>query len=471
MAVETDAQAWAQALFGRCELGDKRRTARLITTAASLAVNGGGSVARACKTDAASHEGGYRFLRNPQVKVVAMDDAGFQATAERIQDVARVLAIDDSTTLSYRHRVSEQLGYTGSKKDSVAKGFMVHSTLLVDANSGVTQGLIAQHRWIRDAARYGKKHQRKQTAYEDKESYKWTRNAQAMRARLGDKMSAVIAVCDRESDIFHYLHEKRAQGERFIVRAAQDRILCDGVNTHLFEALEKAEKCGEMRVTVPQRGGREARETVLMVRAKTVTIRAPHADIPRDRNAMLTVNVLLAQEENSTQASPLRWLLLTTEAITSETQWRDTLRCYALRWRIEEFHKAWKSGAKVEKMRMQKVAHLERMIVLLAFVAIRLLQLRETLDNAHAAQQPCTDVLSDLQWKVLWASDAKNPRVLPKTTPTLRWAHDAIARLGGFYNSKRTGRASWATIYEGWTRLDDRVQSYHLLTALGSAIT
>ena len=63
--------------------------------------------------------------------------------------------------------------------------------------------------------------------------------------------------------------------------------------------------------------------------------------------------------------------------------WRKSQRVAQLRWKIEEFHLAWKSGgAQVEKQRMQTADNLERMAVILAFVAVRLLQLKEVvIDN------------------------------------------------------------------------------------------
>lgn len=53
------------------------------------------------------------------------------------------------------------------------------------------------------------------------------------------------------------------------------------------------------------------------------------------------------------------------------------VRDYELRWRIEEFHKAWKSGAGVERQRLQSAGNLERMRVITAFIAAYLLQLQE----------------------------------------------------------------------------------------------
>lgn len=467
MAVETCVNAWANRLFAHCQLGNVQRTRRLVKTAAQLAGNGGGTVAQACKSDTAGLEGGYRLMRNANIKLEAMMDAGFAATAASVLPRSRLLAIDDSTTLSYAHGIVSALGDTGGKAASRKRGLWVHSAVLVDADTETTEGLIAQQIWSRDPAARGKKVARKKTPYEAKESFKWSKNAAALRQRLGAKMADVIAVSDRESDIFAYLLDKHSHGERYLVRAAQDRVIMDA-DERLFARLENSEKRGQMAVNVSQRGGRVARTAMLTLRAQTVQLRAPKT--ATDACATIQLNVVLAHEETPPEnVTPLRWLLLTTESIASEDALRDVLRCYGLRWRVEEFHKAWKSGASVEDIRAQSVDNLQRHALLLAFVAIRLLQLRETLDHPAAAERACTEVLTDTQWKILWVSTNKTKLALPKTPPTLRWAYEAIAKLGGFYDSKRTGRASWATIYAGWTRLEERVEVFNLLTALDRA--
>ncbi len=64
---------------------------------------------------------------------------------------------------------------------------------------GQTLGLIEQRRWKRRAASHGKKHQRTQRAYKEKESYKWEHASRVMSERLGELMSRTISVCDRAS--------------------------------------------------------------------------------------------------------------------------------------------------------------------------------------------------------------------------------------------------------------------------------
>lgn len=138
------------------------------------------------------------------------------------------------------------------------------------------------------------------------------------------------------------------------------------------------------------------------------------------------------------------WLLLSSEPVDSFTAACQALHYYTLHWRVEEFHKAWKLSAGVEQRRMPSADNLERMAVMLAFVAVRRLQLREALDELAPvkgrAKRPCTEVLSPPQWKVLWVTRERSRP--PKRVPSLRWAYEAIAKLGGWADTKRTGRAS-----------------------------
>ena len=155
MFVLTDAAEWAQENFGECELGDKRRSARLVRMASDLARHSGSSLLRSCDGDEAAAEGLYRLLRNAEVDPSAMAEGGFQATVRRARSCERLLAVEDSTSLSYRQSVVTELGTTSNKPRGVTKGFMVHSVMLLDGDSGATVGLIEQRRWKRTAAAFG----------------------------------------------------------------------------------------------------------------------------------------------------------------------------------------------------------------------------------------------------------------------------------------------------------------------------
>jgi hypothetical protein len=463
---------WAHELFGYTELGDIRRTNRLIRVAADLSHFAGASFCQANGSDAAAQEGAYRFIRNEAVCPQAIAEAGFLATALRTEPSSLLLAVEDSTTLGYSHQAAEELGDLGGPKNASGRGFLVHSTLLVDAQSEQTVGLIEQHYWMRAEKSRGQKHQRRERDYLCKESYKWQRASERMRQRLGPEvMAQVISVCDRESDVYEYLSDKLAHRERFCVRASWNRRIKidepEGENaSHLFAALCHARQVAQLLLEVPQRGGRPARTAELTVQTLRLRLMRPEHGMNRGGPCHLSVNVVVALEiEPPEGQEPLEWILLTTEPVNTPEEALEVLRYYRLRWRVEEFHKAWKSGAGVERQRHQSASNLHRAAVLLAFVAVRLLQLREAVEKTP--EDSCDLVLSRLEWKVLWVNVERSKP--PTKAPSLKWAYRALGKLARWTDTKRTGRMGWQTLWRGWHELQLRIEGYQAARILADA--
>lgn len=458
--IPKDEMEWSRRMFGGCELGDARRTERLVDVAALMSRQMGRSLAKSCQGDGAALLGGYRLLRNDGVKPEAIREGSFASVARHAQAHALLLAVEDTTSVSYTHTVEGELGITSNQKDAKRKGFQVHSVLLLDAAGENTVGLIEQSHWCRKRKDHGKKHSRKQRAYEDKESYKWEQASERTAKRLGATMARTISVCDRESDVYEYLDYKLRHAQRFVIRAKVDRRVLHG-EQNLFTTLARdAARLGCYTVNVAQRGGRKARQATLSLRSLRLELQAPAGDA--GRRGPLTVNAILAEEVDAPpDVEPLRWVLLTTEPVASAEEARQVVRYYELRWRIEDYHKAWKSGVGVERQRFQSAANLERMLVITAFLAVRLLQLREILDAPNDDEQvSCDTLLSEDEWKVLWLSTQRSAP--PTTAPSIRWACLAVAKLGGFTDTKRTGRPGWDTMWHGWFRLQERLEGYQM---------
>ena len=226
---------------------------------------------------------------------------------------------------------------------------------------------------------------------------------------------------------------------------------------HLFAVVARGKKVGTTVVHVPQRGGRPAREATLTVWAQRIRLKRPKRLAAAAAPPRVAVNAVLAREESPPAGvEPLEWLLFTSEPIATADDVLEVLRIYRLRWKIEVFHKAWKSGAGVERQRFQSADNLERIAVILAFVAIRLLQLRERHEEDPSAS--CQEVLTETEWKVLWMAVEKTRP--PKKVPTASWAYRAIARLGGWHDTKRTGRVGWDSYWLGWQKLQERIEGY-----------
>ena len=458
-------EQWSKNHFEQANTGDCRRTKRLVDTASDMARCSGKSIALSCQGNEAKQEGAYRLMRNDAVSPEVIRCSGFDYTATQAQLYSEILAVDDTTSLSYKHQVASELGKLGSVKDK-ARGWWVHSTLLLDGFTTKTIGLIHQDWWCRpdnpeDA--------------DEKESGKWADASHFCRERLGDTMSRVISVCDREADIQSYLQDKQAHNERFVVRAKHNRKILES-ELPLFEYLESQPELGAYTVDIPQKGmkdskgkpvNRKARKAKLTVKVATVTLKS--------KDEMQPINVVYAQETTSMKdVEPLRWVLLTTEPIETLSQALHVIDIYTARWRVEDFHKAWKTGAGAERQRMAEPRNLERAVSICAFIGVRLLQLKEVITIPYYLRkkglseaanelenQSCETVFDEDEWKLLMKM--KKPRGWNgKDVPSLKWAYQSIAKLGGFTDTKRTGIAGWETIWEGWDKLQSYVVGYRV---------
>ena len=451
-----NSQTWAQATFGGCDLGHQARTKRLVKTAWHLAREPQKSLSAACPDDA-ERLGAHRLMESDEVDPQAISKGGFRATKEQLTDCSLILVSSDTTAPNFPHAtVREEMGEIGGPAEHNSRGCLAHSSLAIDAESGLTMGLIDQVWWRRDPVERGRKHDRKQRPYEQKESFKWQAASERIESRMGEMMERVIELNDAEADIYEYLQHKEQGGHRYIVRISQDRALSDD-DRRLWKHLADQPELTRMRVHVPQKGGRKEREATVSLRSSTMRLRPPWRG---DRKlAALEVSAVLVEEVDPPEGvEPLCWRLYTSEPVATAEQVKTVARYYSYRWRVEEFHRAWKSGCGLEDLRQQTVANIERVGRTLAFVAVRLLQLRE--HARYRPDEPCERVLERDQWQCLWLSTENEP--LPPTPPASRWAFYALARLGGFYDSKGTGRVGTEALHRGWQRLTDLLLGYRL---------
>ena len=114
-------------------------------------------------------------------------------------------------------------------------------------------------------------------------------------------------------------------------------------------------------------------------------------------------------------------MLLTTEVVADIETAAMILRWYSYRWRVEEYHKIFKSGCQVEKYRLAADG-MKTLIGFLSVIAVELLQLT----YLHRTQPlaPATEILNSLELKILKAKSSKLPKVL-----TVSWTVEAIAPI------------------------------------------
>ncbi|WP_305842305.1 IS4 family transposase [Photobacterium leiognathi] len=449
---------WAQKQFGQAELNDPRRTQRLVALATSLAEQPGIPISKLIISPA-DMEGAYRFIRNDQIKAEDIAEAGFYVTAQEAFEQQTLLALEDTTSLSYSHHsIQDTLGH--SNQGNRHRAMFVHSTLLFAPETHTVVGLIEQQRWTRDIEKRGQRHQHATRPYKEKESYKWEQASRHVAERLGEKMSEVISVCDREADLFEYLTYKHEQQQRFIVRSMQSRCIEEHDN-RLYDYASKLLSAGSKELKIPQKGGRKSRTAHLDIKYAPVTLKSPANKKEFDNISLYYVGCI----EQGESDDKLAWHLLTSEPVTNKEEALNIVSYYERRWLIEDFHKVWKSeGTQVEQLRMQSKDNLERLSVILAFIATRLLQLRFMNESKELSSSCCEWVLKGKAWKLMWLKLEK--KKLPKEAPNISWAYKSIARLGGWKDTKRTGRASVKTLWQGWFRLQTILEGYELAKSL-----
>lgn len=457
---------WARETFGDCDLGDRRRTERLVEYASRQARKPDESTHAVCEGSGALKEGTFRFLRNENVSPEAITEGGCLATVRRCAGLGDILVIEDSTVMKYWHEGTEELGNLGGTPDHPSRGFVVHSALAVGRESGDIVGLLDQQYWTRPEVRRGA-NARKKVPYEEKETFKWQRSSERIR-ESAESTSSFIWVCDREADVYEYFLHKLQHGERFVVRAAYNRVVSEE-HRYLWEQLKSEPVSYTRSVHIKQRGplkgnksrtGRSARTAKVNVQVRTIT----HAPVNPRKKTPLTFNAVYVSEPQAPEgAEPLEWMLLTTESIADEKAIETVIRCYEKRWIIEDFHRTWKTGCKSQERRLKSPSNLRRLLAVLAFIAVRIMQLRTGFEAK--SKKSCETVMPKSYWQCLHASVAPKKK-MPSKPPTVLWAATAVAKLAGWIETKKGMPPGHLTLWKGWVELENRVEGWEAAMAL-----
>src|SRR5580692_3764918 len=105
---------WAQAEFALAELGDQRRTNRLVTMATHLAQTPTGTLPQAFP-EWQDLKAAYRFLDHVEFGPAEIQDPHRRHTLAACRQPGEYLLIEDTTALDYStHRRTGQLGFIGN---------------------------------------------------------------------------------------------------------------------------------------------------------------------------------------------------------------------------------------------------------------------------------------------------------------------------------------------------------------------
>ena len=444
--LELDVNFWAEQQFGQCELGDRRRTRRAVQTAAQFAANPNGSTPKQTEswTDC---EGAYRLFHEEDVTFQALTAPHFQKTRDR--KPGHYLLLGDTTTVDFGFQ--RKVAGLQPVGDGHGLGFLLHSSLMVTPEDGGVVGMAGQLIYYREPVPAGET-PRQRLQRDERESRIWG-------DVVGQVGAAAPGVCythvfDRGADNFEVYCRLVLTPTDWVVRAAQlKRVIQTPTRqkVQLREYLTGLPVAGTYEVEVPARDEQSARTASVEVRWGALFLPRPREYSPFVGEcgireiSMFAVEVREASPPRNVE--PLHWVLLTSHEVRTFDQAKAVIGYYEKRPIIEEYHKALKTGCRLEERQYRTNRRLEAVTGMLSILAVRLLQLRTT-----ARREPdrrAAEVVPRHWLAMLRAVQKGRHRAIT----TVYEFYRALARLGGFLGRKCDGEPGWQTLWHGFDKL------------------
>ena len=448
--------SWAEEEFAAADLGDLRRTKRLIDLAHTFAQRPSASLPDAAQ-DPARLKAAYRFFDCDAIEPQAMLASHTAATYDRCASLPLVLAVQDTSELDWsQHPATSGLGPIHTKNH---RGLLMHTTLAFSPEA-LPLGLLHQQVWARDPESFGALPDQHSRPFREKESYRWALGLEAINAaRDACPRTQFVMVADAEADIYDLLVAERRGGVELLIRASQNRRIEHPEAQLLWQALPQGNWAGTQQVHIPARKGQAARTAEVSIRYHQLSIKPPKYRASEQLAAVRVWVVWVVEEQPPPGVEALEWLLLTTVRIESEQGARRLVQWYSSRWGIEVWHKTLKSGCAIEKRQLETAERLQRCLALFSVIAWRVMFV--TLLARTVPEVACTAVVDDDEWQALYCHIHRTVE-LPDKPPTLREAVRWIARLGGFLGRKGDGEPGVMVMWKGFQHLADLTSMYCL---------
>lgn len=371
-----------------------------------------------------------------------------------------MLVLHDTTEFSFQRERTEPIGVTrkyvaqwdkaGRPRLHTVCGILMHSSLAV-TTQGLPLGLAAIKFWSRKKFKGCDALKRKinptRVPIEKKESVRWLENLKQSTATLGDP-ERCIHIGDRESDIYELFCTAQEVGTHFLVRTCVNRLAGDGNHT-VADDMKKAKVRGRHRIEVRDANGNPG-IAVLEIKYEKLQLLPPIGK--QKQYPPLELTVIHAQERGKPKnRKPIHWKLITDLPVRSLKDAVEKLQWYALRWKIEVFHKILKSGCKAEDSKLRTAERLVNLISIFCIVSWRIFWI--TMLNRAAPDAPPNLALTKTEMRLLdhLVADKGEP---PSRKSISRYLIK-IARLGGYLARTNDPAPGNIVMWRGLSRLND----------------
>ncbi len=433
---------WAPGTFGAADLGDARRTARLVDLAAAIARDPAASLPAAL-ADPAALKATYRLLANDAVDAQAIL-APHAAQTRAAATGGVTLLVQDTTTLDFTaHPATTDLGPIGTGD---GQGLLVQTVLAVRPDDRLPLGVLGAEAFVRQPAPPDET--RTERGKRARESAIWGQLADTVGSPPEETIW--IHVADRGGDCSGFFTAVRAAGADFLVRVVQNRGITrpDGTHARLVETLRAQPPAARRPLAVPAHADQPTRATDVAVSWLAATLKPP-TNHRRDRPKPAPIPVWAVrvwEPAPPAGVEAVEWLLLTTVPVVTVADAWPRVDWYTCRWLIEELHKGLKTGCRIEQVQLRERDSIERVLAILLPVAVRILQLR-ALSRAQP-HAPAGRVVAAATVRLV----ARLSRQ-PAADTVARFAAQ-VARLGGYQDRRGDGPPGWQTLWRGWQQVE-----------------
>jgi len=457
---KNESSEWIDQELSGCKFSDERHRKRFKNLLGQMWNGLGEPIPFACQ-DWANTKAAYRFFSNDRVDEKQILSGHFQSTHDRfVKTSDRVLILQDTTEFSYERDKPEAIGSTrllpngkdiyGNLKRHTKCGILMHSSLAV-TTKGLPLGLAAIKFWTRKKFKGTnalKKHiNPTRVNIEQKESYRWLENLTQSTRLLRDP-DRCVHIGDRESDIYELFCTAKKVNTHFLVRTCVDRLAGDGKHT-ISDEIGKIKVKGLHRIEVKDKNGNLSK-AVLEIKYCRIKVLPPIGKQKEYPELLLTV--IHAEERGKPKnRERIVWKLMTDLAVSSSQEAIEKLHWYAMRWKIETFHKILKSGCKAEASKLRTAERLTNLISVFCILSWRIFWM--TMINRCYPNSQATVALTPLEINLL-DHLVKNNKV-NKLEKKLSYYLTQIAKLGGYLARSSDPPPGNIVMWRGLSRLTD----------------
>jgi hypothetical protein len=451
---------WIGNELARCNFKDERHAHRLRKLLEQLSDKIGGSIPLACQ-DWANTKAAYRFFSNDRVSEREILAGHFRSTRDRLATTeALILVLHDTTEFTFHRSEVAPVGMVNKsyiRKNKRGRplhytvcGILMHSSLAVTTD-GLPLGLTAVKFWTRDEFKgcnaLKKKINPTRVPIEEKESYRWLENVKEATA-LFEEPKRCVHVGDRESDIYELFCIAQQAGTHFLLRTCVDRLAGHGDHT-VADEMKEVRVQGLHRIQVRNKKG-EISEATLEIRYRRTRVLPPIGK--QKRYPELELTVLHAQERDTPmEREKIDWKLITDLPVQCRADAIEKLEWYAMRWKIETFHKVLKSGCKVEESRLRTAERLVNLVAVLCVLSWRIFWM--TMINRTSPNLSPDVAFTELE---LWLLDELvQDKANAHPSKSLTTYLTKLARLGGYLARAHDPPPGNTVMWRGLSRLTD----------------